>query len=85
MDTHKVYEEIMLGYYFNEIKHLRNRWKDNEEERFRGVESLIDISDNDYRQLEFIMRRSSEIIFEMLARVIRGLIGEYKIPVKYSK
>lgn len=83
MDTHKVYEEIMLGYYFNEIKHLRNKWKDNEEERFRGVESLIDISDNDYRQLEFIMRRSSEIIFEMLARVIRGLIGEYKIPVKY--
>ena len=83
MDTHKVYEEIMLERYFNEMKYLRNQWRGKDNTRFLGVESLIDISGEDYRQYEFIMRRSTEIIFEMLNRVIIGLIQEYEIPVKY--
>ena len=83
METQHIYERIMQNKYYNEMKHLRNQWQSSSDSVMLGVESLIDIEGNDYRQYEFIVKRSKEIIFEMLTDIIEELLEEYKIPVLY--
>ncbi len=83
MDTHIIYEKIMLDNYFNKMKYIRNGWKESEEVRFPGVNSLVDISGKDHLQYDSIMHRCSEIIYDMLDDIIRELIISYAIPVKY--
>ena len=78
-----IYEEIMLGHYFNRMKYLRNSWNSKEDTSTFGVASLIDIGGEDHRQYEYIMQGCSDIIFEMLAQVIKELIKKHEIPVKY--
>ena len=83
MDTHTIYEEVMHEYYFNKMKHLRDQWRGREKTYNHGVSSLININDDDYRQVEFIMQKSSDLIIEMLNMVIKRLLKQYNIPVKY--
>ena len=83
MNTSAVYEKLMLEYYYNKIKDLRNQWDNSSEESFLGVDSLIDIGGKDHRQYEYIMNGCRGIIFKMLAHIVKRLIEEYKIPVKY--
>ena len=83
MDTRHMYEQLMLEFYFNKMKYLRNQWRGQTSEQYLGIASLIDIGGDDYRQYESIMQGCESIVFEMLADVVKALIEEYKIPVKY--
>ena len=83
MDTHKVYERLMLGKYLYKMKYLRNGWNDRIGSYYHGVASLIDVTGEEHRQYESIMNECSEIIYEMLNQLIMALIKEHNIPVKY--
>lgn len=83
MDTGALYEKIMLEFYFNKIKNIRDRWNTEKNNCFPAVSLLIDIAGEDHRVYEYSMRRSSEIVFEMLADVIASLLKKYELPVKY--
>ena len=83
MDTKQIYEKLMLDYYFNKMKHLRDGWKGSPGDRLPGVASLIDIDGDEYRQYKYIMDRCNNIVFEMLAHVVRDLLSAYEIPVKF--
>lgn len=83
MDTRHVYEKLMLDFYFKKMKYIRNQWSENASGQFTGIDSLVDIGGSDYRRYDSIMRSCENIVFEMLADVVRELIKEYGIPVKY--
>ena len=83
MKSKQIYERIMMEYYFNKMKHFRDRWSSDNHNRFPDVSSLIDIAGEDHRQYKYIMSSCSEIVFEMLGQIIKSLLKEYKIPVKY--
>ena len=83
MESKQIYEKIMMEYYFNKMKHFRDRWSGDINNRFPGVSSLIDIAGEDHRQYKYIMSSCSEIIFEMLGQIITYLLKEYEVPVKY--
>ncbi len=83
MNTDVIYQKIMLEDYFNKLKNLRDRWNTSTEKQYSGLASFIDIDGEDHRQYSFIMDYCNDLIFEMLADVIKGLLKEYGIKVEY--
>ena len=73
----------MLEYYFCELKSLRNQWDETPRVNYHGISSIVDLGGQDYRQYDFIMKTSNEFLFDMIADIIKALLKEYKIPVKY--
>ncbi len=83
MESKQVYEKVMMEYYLNKIKHLRNLWVGNQNYEKIGISSLIDVEGQDQRQYKSIMERCNEYIYEMLAQVVVELLSAYEIPVQY--
>ena len=83
MESKRIYEKIMLDYYFNKMKHFRDRWDVKKDRKKYAVETLIDVGGEDHRIYQFIMGECTNIVLEMLEQVIIALIQKYEIPVKY--
>ena len=83
METSTMYEKVMLEYYFNKMKYLRNQWSASSEKKPLGMASIIDIGGEEHRQYKYIMNGCTKIIYEMLGVVVKELIRLYEIPVRY--
>ena len=83
MESKEIYEKIMMDYHFNKMKYFRDRWDAKKDRGKYGIETLIDVAGEDYKQFQFIMKSCNKIVFEMLDEVIAALIQRYEIPVKY--
>lgn len=83
MESKQIYEKIMMEYYFNKIKHFRDRWDVEKDGKKYAIETLIDVGGEDHRQYQFIMDECTKIVLEMIEQVIIALIQKYNMPVKY--
>lgn len=81
VDTREIYEKIILEIYFNRLKTLRNGWNRSSDEKI-GLDSIINISGENYRSYNDIMELSDSIILEMIPNLVLELMKAYGIESK---
>ena len=82
VDTREIYEKIILEFCFNRLKTLRNGWNRSSDEKI-GLDSIINISGENYRSYNDIMELSDSIILEMIPNLVLELMKAYGIESKW--